>query len=140
MSNYVHCNLRIYGQTDGSKWGEIYDLIENYLNPNEDGQEGVFHGIEVKYGNLPEDIQSALREAGLSYIWEYDAGDEFDAGIELYNAKANSEGSLNVNVFNEIVLTLEDAGDQDRLLAARKWQEWMSQEKEFTITEPAPAP
>ena len=131
MGDRTYCTLTVTGETDRETWKRITSIIDEELCPS-DVWDNQFSCEDVNYGLLPSEVSDAIEAAGLSYEWWWGSGDEYSPGITLYDAETKSKASF-IRDDHYLLLRLNEAEDPEKRAEARKWQKWISKEKELVI-------
>lgn len=81
MGDRTNCTLIVFGMTTKAAFEHIVDLCkdETFEEPN------VWQFGEVNYAQLDHDVEAAIKDAGLSYIWLNENGGEYQSGVQLYD-------------------------------------------------------
>lgn len=134
MGDRTYCALTFWKGTHVGEYQTLMQTITNLLGypefhsgtPNNLGFE------EVNWGLLPSDIEADLRNRGFSYIWEWEAGGSYPAGITMYDATSGTDAGFTV-IDGNIVLHLYQASDPVTLANAKNWDSWNRKPKTFAV-------
>ena len=130
MGDRTSCHLRIWGEVSQDAW----DKIEPEICSDFTFDTGSYSFYEVNYGNLDRDLAKALMEAGLSYIWDYDAGCEYNAGTEMYDAENRDFIDLPRHE-DSLFVPAHNLDDPAHIRTVQWWQKFRdgAREKELVI-------
>lgn len=135
MGDRSFCTLKIFGALHISHIDFLAEAIDDAgANPMSDGnirqslREGhnVFEFEEVNYAQLDNDLHAAMKALNLSYAWVNDSGDEYDAGVEYFDATSGEEAEYSLSG-GDICLTLREIEAEGALDTARRWDRFESQ-------------
>lgn len=82
MGDRTNCTLIVFGETTKVQFGELTELIDAEIHDSPE----TWEFEEVNYAQLDPEVEEAIRKAGLSYIWLYENGCEYQSGAGLYDA------------------------------------------------------
>jgi hypothetical protein len=128
MGEYINASIRFGGKLSVDKAPELVELLqEKGLDPDW-GHRGpveledlhlnnFFASNEVNYGNLDE-LREFAAEHGLWYIYECDAGPEWDSETVIYDPTTGKERDFVGNQQVAITLgTVKELGSYEAVLA-----------------------
>lgn len=119
MGDRTYCNLFIWGSTTPDLLERVYQEIQD--EGPEDWSEQHFSFNEMNYGIMPDGIKKALHKAGLSYIWDHDAGAEYGQGTEMRDAETDSSSEL-LRSADDLVVTVRESENPELMERIRFWQ------------------
>lgn len=94
MYDPVRCTLAISGivpQQDAPLLARVLvkaNDMDTWPNPTNGGQgpHAVLCGFDaVDGGNMPEGLHDSLADLGLSYVWSWEKGQDYEAGVEIWS-------------------------------------------------------
>lgn len=132
MGDRANCELRLFGATTTEKWDDVVAAITDACCDDED--EFYYSFGSVNYAQLDPQLEGAIHRAGLSYIWQNEAGDEYPAGIECWDAETGTGFSSNANGLT-LLMELTDVAN---LPIYQKWQDWIlkhAKDPQVVVTE-----
>jgi len=116
MGDRCHANLTLFGLATRDAIEEVYQAIHFFAGPSVNSCRSQFEGSEqsldmneVNGGELDGSVLLAIQEAGLGYIWTWDGGSEFVAGLEFLDPRTQSTPATHDTLHGEIALTISDA-------------------------------
>jgi len=83
MGDRTDCTLELGGKTTAELWAAIEEQVRALHGTPSD--RGIWANIEfegVNYGEMPDGLQKAIENAGLSYVWRYAPGGCYDGGTQ----------------------------------------------------------
>lgn len=128
MGDRTWCTLSIEGILAKEDLDELVDAISS-ADP-QDGPEGIraavlagtpsFEFEEVNYAQLDDSLASLLEDLRLSYAWSWEAGDEYGAGVTIFDARKMEKIDLDM-AGDDIAVTLRDIDREGYIDALREW-------------------
>lgn len=130
MGDRTSCSLTIWGEVPSDLWSEI----ELEIDWNDTWKIGHYTFDEVNYGTMDPDLDKALRKAGLSYIWDHDAGYEYGPGTEMYDAETEEFIELPRHE-DDLFVAVRDLTKPEVVETVIRWQRFRDQshKKELVI-------
>lgn len=134
MGDRCTCTLEVGGTVSSADLKTLLKVLESeYADYQGQGDEiDLFGGgeqpgaiwwfEEVNYGDMMDEIESALEAMGLSYAWFNEAGGGYGQGFTFHDAQTEETVKFD-SIEHEIALTLTSITDE-RLAEARKWEKW----------------
>lgn len=138
MGDRVFCRLELFGITHLTAWDAVKKAIDTYLGaPDDSDAPNDLAFTEVNYGKVPEELDLFLQAAGFSYIWAFDSGGDFPPGVDAYSHETKESFSSMWDSNGDLLMTLEDASDPEKLALYQKWQKWFDAPKIFGCVDAA---
>lgn len=88
---------------------------------------------EVNYAHMDANLDQLLREMKLSYVWEWDTGDEYSAGVQFYDARTDQASPEYTRVGEDLMLSISQAERPEDILRAKEWQAFWNQSRTLVI-------
>jgi hypothetical protein len=91
MGDRTYATIRFSGVIDRDKVDDLVGWLEDQgCQPDNGGEiadnlNGWFYDTECNYGTM-DGVETFCQEVGISYLKCHDSGDNYEAGVELYNA------------------------------------------------------
>lgn len=135
MSDRTNCTLDIRGIVDRDTWAEIEEIIADELAPTyeRDAPLGYIHLEEINFGELPDEVDAKLRDAGLSYVWCNEVGGGYEAEIRIYDAVTQKVVEYLSDGGDTILVTVKQAETPSFMTEARYWQDFVHAAGGLTI-------
>jgi len=128
MGDRTHCWLTVSGVLHGP--GDVARLraalreagcnghafLKGELEPGAVATEDDFHFSEVNYAELDDDLSETLRDLGLEYVWNWNEGDDYGAGVQVQTWFPETSGQEST-VDGELFLLLSEIGKPERVAA-----------------------
>ena len=134
MGDRTTSNLYLYGDLKKASAAQLAELIQaiNDADPETYGEgtpseklaaeNGHFWFYEVNYGEMDSDLEEAIINAGLSYVWSWDAGGGYPSGMKLHNAETDETAEF-ATCDSEICLGISELTSEN-IAEARRWHNW----------------
>lgn len=134
MGDRTTCNLYLYGDLKQVSPQHLDELIEAITDagPETYGEgsaaeklaaaNGHFWFYEVNYGEMDSELEEAITNAGLSYVWAWDAGGGYPSGMKLVNAQTEETAEFST-CDSEICLGMSEL-TPEKIAEARRWHDW----------------
>jgi hypothetical protein len=128
MGDRTHCWLAIGGVLHGpadvdrlrealrDAYCEGHDFLKgtNDLQPGPVDLDDDFHFSEVNYAEMDSSLADTLRALGLEYVWSWNAGDDYGAGVEIQTWFPEFQGKEST-VDGELFLLLSETSKPERV-------------------------
>ena len=150
MGDRVYCTLRIGGELREEHIQKVAEAIGNFCPDGWDADQaagdpaemlrsgcGSMWFSEVNYGEFDADLAAALKEAGLSYEWQWSTGGGFTEGVECYDAATGEEVEHLATIDGYAAILAADLDNPERMAAARKWDRFIREFPPLRIAAPA---
>lgn len=134
MGDCTTCNLYLYGDLRKASASHLAELIQAIDNAGPEtygegtpaeklaAENGHFWFYEINYGEMDSEIEEAIFNAGLSYVWAWDAGGGYPSGMKLNNAETEETVEFST-CDSEICLTISEL-TPDKIAEAQRWHDW----------------
>jgi len=137
MGDRVTCGLTLFGNFPGQKADTFFQILR--LNDEEGevkkedflkGESCKFLFWDVNYAEMPQDLKSFLEENNVGYSWDWDAGDDYPAGILVWNHHTRIEEEYTY-ANHEIHLPISDFSDPEKIKRALDLNNYITNTKMF---------
>lgn len=128
MGDRTYCTLLIGGKIEANALPALTEALELECSAHPGGEtvrealvaDGFFTFDEVNGGELPQDLERALNEAGAAYVWNWNAGGGYGPGVTLYDPATGARGEYGT-LDGELALRVADMENPDVIRAAERW-------------------